>query len=137
MLHLRILFLLHWKDVNLHSLCEINCTGATCDSSAYSTDWRFDDPDYIVDTQTGFFIGRLLEKGQQGAFHHWITPIQPLSEEAQGERTKVQHLLRQRRLAVGVKLGLVGAKGRAGIGQIGSSNRRVRSAGRMVGCIHG
>jgi len=47
---------LYWRDVNLQALSEITCAGATCDSSAFSTDWEWDDPDYLIDTQTRFFI---------------------------------------------------------------------------------
>ena len=47
---------LYWRDVNLQALSEITCSGAMCDSSAFSTDWQWDDPDYLIDTQTRFFI---------------------------------------------------------------------------------
>src|ERR1035437_3532337 len=47
-------FLLRWKDVNLRTLSEINCTSAACDSSTLSADWELDDSDYVVDTLTRF-----------------------------------------------------------------------------------
>jgi len=49
-------FFARCRENNLHALSEINCTGAICDTSTYSTDWQWDPPDYIVDAETGFFI---------------------------------------------------------------------------------
>jgi len=45
-----------WRETNLHALSEITCAGATCDTSAFSTDWQWNDPDYVIDTQTRYFI---------------------------------------------------------------------------------
>ncbi len=45
-----------WRETNLHALSEITCAGATCDTSAFSTDWQWSDPDYVLDTQTRYFI---------------------------------------------------------------------------------
>ena len=45
-----------WRETNLHALSEITCAGATCDTSMFSTDWRWNDPDYVIDTQTRYFI---------------------------------------------------------------------------------
>jgi hypothetical protein len=47
---------LHWKDINLRTLSKIPCSGATCDTSRFSNDWQSDNPDYILDTQTRYFI---------------------------------------------------------------------------------
>lgn len=60
--------LLHWREVNLHALSEIDCVGVTCDSSTYSTDSRWDDPDYVVDTETGFFIDVANSTAAAGRF---------------------------------------------------------------------
>jgi hypothetical protein len=49
-------FLLHCRDVNLHTLSEIHCTEAMCDTSTFSIQWDWADPDYVVDTQSGFLI---------------------------------------------------------------------------------
>ena len=48
--------LLRWRAANLHALSEIACIGDMCNSSAYSTDWQWDDPDYVIDTQNRYFI---------------------------------------------------------------------------------
>jgi hypothetical protein len=48
--------LLHWNDINLHALSQINCAGDTCDTSTYSTDSESEEPDYIVAIQTGYLI---------------------------------------------------------------------------------
>ncbi|MGB7723521.1 MAG: ATP-binding protein [Bryobacteraceae bacterium] len=53
-----------WRETNLHALSEITCAGATCDTSAFSTDWQWDDPDYVIDTQTRYFIDLAAPTGE-------------------------------------------------------------------------
>jgi hypothetical protein len=60
--------LLRWRDVNQHALSEISCTGAMCDSSTYSTDSRWDDPDYVIDAETRFFIDVTNSTAAAGRF---------------------------------------------------------------------
>jgi Putative DNA-binding domain len=45
-----------WKDINLRTLSEISCSGATCDTSVYTTDWQLSGSDYVVDAQTRYLI---------------------------------------------------------------------------------
>ena len=45
-----------WRETNLHALAEITCSGAICDTAAFSTDWQWNDPDYVLDTRTRYFI---------------------------------------------------------------------------------
>lgn len=33
-------FVMHWHAVNLHALSQIACSGRTCDTTTYSTDWQ-------------------------------------------------------------------------------------------------
>ena len=62
-------YFLHWKAVNTHSLSEISCRNETCDTGSYSTDWLWDQPDYLLDTQTGYFIDVATAKaGAEGRF---------------------------------------------------------------------
>jgi hypothetical protein len=60
--------LLHWREVNQHALSEISCPGPTCDSSIYSTDSRWDDPDYVVNAETRFFIDIASSTAAAGRF---------------------------------------------------------------------
>jgi len=46
----------HQQQINRDSLSRITCTGSTCDSSEYTTDWLHEDPDYLIDAQTRFFL---------------------------------------------------------------------------------
>lgn len=48
-------FFLEEREVNLHTLSEIECTDTGCDTSRFWTDWQSDPPDYLVDTQARFF----------------------------------------------------------------------------------
>lgn len=47
---------IEWRENNLHALGEITCSEATCDTSKYSTDVEWGDPDYVIDAQTRYFI---------------------------------------------------------------------------------
>lgn len=49
-------FVLHWRNINLHALSEIDCTGLTCDTSGFTTDSQWEDPDYLIDTRTRYII---------------------------------------------------------------------------------
>jgi hypothetical protein len=49
-------FVLEARENNLHALSEINCPDATCDTRTFLADWRWTDPDYIVDAQTRFLL---------------------------------------------------------------------------------
>ncbi|MGO9094118.1 MAG: helix-turn-helix domain-containing protein [Bryobacteraceae bacterium] len=66
--------LLRWRDANLLTLSEISCTGAKCDSSAFSTDWESDSSDYVLDTQNRFFMNMptptAAEPGQFPPLHY-------------------------------------------------------------------
>ena len=49
-------FILHWRDINLHALSEINCAGVSCDTSVFTTDSQWEDPDYLIDTRNRYVI---------------------------------------------------------------------------------
>lgn len=44
------------QRVHTHIFDEITCTGDTCDTSVFSTDWKSGSADYIIDTKTRYFI---------------------------------------------------------------------------------
>jgi hypothetical protein len=48
--------LVHCRENNLRALSEIKCAGVMCDTSTFLTDLRWEAPDYVVDTETGYFI---------------------------------------------------------------------------------
>jgi len=58
----------HWKDINLRTLSDITCSGATCDTSKLSMRWGSDCADYVIDAQTRYVM------------------VVPTSTEAGGER---------------------------------------------------
>lgn len=58
------------RDNNLHALSEIRCAGAACDTSAFSGGWQWTDPDYVVDTETGFIISVPDSSQRAGRFTH-------------------------------------------------------------------
>ncbi|MGP8242908.1 MAG: hypothetical protein ACLQVN_00140, partial [Bryobacteraceae bacterium] len=54
---------------NLQALSEISCKGATCDTRTFLTDFGWDGPDYVVDTETGYFLNTATPtEGDQGRF---------------------------------------------------------------------
>jgi hypothetical protein len=53
-----------WQEINLRTLSEINCTGNSCDTSKFTTDWQLGGPDYVVDSQTRYFINVPQESGE-------------------------------------------------------------------------
>lgn len=44
------------QEINLRTLSEIKCTGSTCDTSEFTTDWELGGSDYVVDTRTGYLL---------------------------------------------------------------------------------
>ncbi len=44
------------KQTNVRTLSEIRCSGRTCDTSVFTTDWELGASEYVIDTQTRFFI---------------------------------------------------------------------------------
>lgn len=60
--------LVRWRGVNLQALSEIVCVGGACDTSAFSTDWQWDDPDYVIDTTNRFFIDVAAPTEASGRF---------------------------------------------------------------------
>lgn len=61
-------YLLHWRNVNLDALSRIHCEGSACDSSAYSTDPESEEPDYVVATETRYFIDIATGTTREGRF---------------------------------------------------------------------
>jgi hypothetical protein len=61
-------FLLRQREINQRALSEIDCAGALCDTGAFSTDWQWDEPDYVVDTRTGFVIDAATSTAAAGRF---------------------------------------------------------------------
>lgn len=54
---------------NLQALSEISCTGATCDTRTFLTDFEWGSPDYVVDTETGYLINMATPtEGDRGRF---------------------------------------------------------------------
>jgi hypothetical protein len=54
---------------NLQALSEISCPGATCDTTNFLTDFEWDSPDYVLDTETRFFINMATPtEGDRGRF---------------------------------------------------------------------
>ena len=45
-----------WKRNNLRALSEISCAAETCDTSRFTRDWQLEQPDYVIDTYTLYFI---------------------------------------------------------------------------------
>lgn len=46
----------HWKTVNERALAKIECMGDKCNTAPYSTDLESEDPDYVLDARTRYFI---------------------------------------------------------------------------------
>src|SRR5712692_6134616 len=45
-----------WQGINQQTLSEIKCTGSTCDTSVFTTDWRNEGFHYVIDKQTMYFL---------------------------------------------------------------------------------
>lgn len=44
------------ERTNSLALSEISCTGSVCDTSAFSTDWQSEGPDYLIQKQTRYLL---------------------------------------------------------------------------------
>lgn len=44
------------QRTNEYALSEIDCTGSSCDTSKFTTDSQHQDPDYVVDGETRYFV---------------------------------------------------------------------------------
>jgi hypothetical protein len=55
-----------WKRENSLALSEISCSGETCDTSQFTTDWQGGEPDYLVDASTLFLIDYPTSRGEEG-----------------------------------------------------------------------
>jgi hypothetical protein len=46
---------------------EINCASETCDTSRFTRDWQLEQPDYVIDTDTRYFIAFPTSTEEDGA----------------------------------------------------------------------
>ncbi len=44
------------EEINLRTISEMNCSGFVCDTSEFTTDWQLEGSDYVIDTQSRFFL---------------------------------------------------------------------------------
>jgi hypothetical protein len=48
--------LTHWQEINKGALAVIKCADSACDTTRFTTDWQLGQPDYVLDTQTRYFL---------------------------------------------------------------------------------
>jgi hypothetical protein len=53
------------EKANTEALAEIHCSGATCDTSDFTTDWYTESPDYVIDTETNYFLSTPESSGEE------------------------------------------------------------------------